>query len=88
MIYVFFTAAFDRINELTWWAFGVVIIELLALVFNNWSCPLTDLAEHLGAEVGSVANIFFPKRLSDNLFAIFGIFFVLTCLLIMWRTII
>ncbi|WP_441001262.1 hypothetical protein [Fodinibius sp. SL11] len=84
-IYVFVTAAIGTINPLTWWAFGVAIIELLALLVNSWRCPLTDLAERHGAEVGSVADLFLPRWLSDQLFPIFGIFFVVTCLLLVWR---
>ncbi len=84
-IYVFVTAAIDQIHTLTWWAFGIAVVELLALLLNNWRCPLTDLAEQHGAEVGSVADLFLPKRLSDHLFTIFGVFFVTTCLLLIWR---
>ncbi len=84
-IYVFISAALDQINMLTWWAFGVVIVELLALVLNDWRCPLTDLAEQQGADVGSVADLFLPEWLSDRLFLIFGIIFSATCLLLAWR---
>jgi len=84
-IYVFVTAVLDQVNTLTWWAFGVVIVELFALLLNNWRCPLTDLAEQQGAEVGSVADLFLPGWLSDRLFAIFGILFSVTCLLLAWR---
>ncbi len=84
-IYVFIAVVLDRMSVLTWWAFGVVIIELIALLLNNWRCPLTDIAEQHGAEVGSVADLFLPQWLSDRLFAIFGVLFVSTCLLLVWR---
>lgn len=84
-VYVFMTAALNQINNLTWWALGIVFIELAALVVNNWRCPLTDLAEQQGAEVGSVADLFLPKWLSDYLFTIFGWFFLITWLLLLWR---
>ncbi len=84
-IYVFVTAALDQVNTFTWWAFGVVIVELSALLLNNWRCPLTDLAEQHGAEVGSVADLFLPGWLSDRLFTVFGILFIATCLLLVWR---
>lgn len=84
-IYVFFAAALDHITGWTWIAFGVVLIELLALAFNEWRCPLTDMAERRGAEVGSVADLFLPTWLSDRLFPIFGIMFIITCLLLVWR---
>lgn len=84
-IYVFFAAALDHITTFTWVAFGVAVIELLAIALNEWRCPLTDLAENQGAEVGSVADLFLPKWLSDHLFTIFGIVFAVTCSLLIWR---
>jgi hypothetical protein len=84
-IFVLVSAALDRITSLTWWAFGVAIVELLILLLNGWRCPLTDLAERQGAEVGSVADLFLPNWLSDYLFTIFGIVFVVTCGLLVWR---
>lgn len=87
-IYVLVTAALDQVNQLTWWAFGIVIVEMLILLLNNWRCPLTDLAEHRGADVGSVADLFLPKQLSDHLFTIFGIAFLMTCLLLIWRIVV
>lgn len=84
-IYVFVTAALDQINSITWWALGIAVIELLVLLLNGWRCPLTDLAERYGAEVGSVANLFLPRWLSDYLFTIFGIVFVVSCGLLIWR---
>jgi hypothetical protein len=84
-IYVFITAVLDHINWLAGVTFSVAVIELLVLVFNEWRCPLTDLAERKGAEVGSVADLFLPKWLFDRLFPIFGITFFVTCLLLVWR---
>lgn len=86
-IYALIAALVDHINRLTWFAFGVAVIELLALGFNEWRCPLTDLAERKGAEVGSVANLFLPNWLSYHLFTIFGILFSITCLLLVWRVV-
>lgn len=86
-IYVLITAVLDQITALTWWAFGIVIIEMLVLISNDWQCPLTELAEERGAEVGSVADLFLPKWLSDHLFTIFGIVFTVTCLLLVWQLI-
>lgn len=86
-VYVFIAAALDHITPLTWMAFGVAVAELLAIAFNEWRCPLTDLAERKGAKVGSVADIFLPQWLSDRLFEIFGIIFFATCLLLLWRVI-
>ncbi|MGD8426302.1 MAG: hypothetical protein PVH63_01665 [Balneolaceae bacterium] len=85
--YVFLSALLDAVTLLSWIAFGVAVAEILVLIFNNWRCPLTDLAESRGAEVGSVADLFLPKWLSDHLFGIFGVVFLLTCVLLIWRVI-
>lgn len=84
-IYVFVAAVLDHITLLTWIAFGIAVIELLVLLFNDWRCPLTDLAEQQGAEVGSVADLFLPQWCSDHLFIIFGIAFTADILLLCWR---
>ena len=84
-IYVFVAALLDHINALTWVAFGVAVTELLILIFNDWRCPLTDMAERRGAEVGSVADLFLPAWLSDHLFTVFSIVFSLTCFMLAWR---
>lgn len=86
-IYVLVTAALDQITALTWWAFGIVLVELLVLILNNWRCPLTKLAEQKGAEVGSVADLFLPTWLSDHLFAIFGMVLTVASLLLVWQLI-
>lgn len=41
-------------------ALGIVLTESAVFVSNNQVCPLTPLAEELGAERGSVADIFLP----------------------------
>lgn len=84
-VYLFYTAAVDQITGLTWWAFGIVIFELVVLIANDWKCPLTDLAEQRGADVGSVADLFLPKQLSDHLFTVFTVVFLVACLLLVWR---
>ena len=83
--YVFFTALLNNINSLTWWALGVATVEMLVLMVNDWRCPLTDMAEQKGAEVGSVADLFLPQWLSDRLFSIFTLIFAATAVLLLWR---
>ena len=39
---------------------------------NGFRCPLTGLAEDLGAESGQVTDIFLPKWLADNIANIYG----------------
>lgn len=42
------------------YALGIAVAEAGIYVSNNQVCPLTPLAEDLGAESGTVADIFLP----------------------------
>ena len=48
---------------------GVVVVAGEALVYalNGFRCPLTDLAERLGSEHGSVADIYLPRWIEEHL---------------------
>ena len=46
---------------------SVVAVESLVFLGNGAHCPLTGVAERLGAERGSVTDIFLPAWLARNL---------------------
>jgi hypothetical protein len=46
---------------------GIVLTESALYISNNQVCPLTPLAEELGAERGSVADIFLPDWFSRRI---------------------
>ena len=46
---------------------GVVVGESIIFLGNRCRCPLTGLAEHLGAARGSVTDIYLPGFLAANL---------------------
>ena len=48
-------------------ALGVALAETAVFVSNNQVCPLTPLAEDLGADDGSVADIFLPEWASRRI---------------------
>lgn len=56
---------------------AVVAGEAAIYAVNGMRCPLTDLAEDLGAEDGSVADIYLPGPLRRNLPVITGPMFAL-----------
>jgi hypothetical protein len=51
-------------------AAGIVASETLVFAANGFRCPLSDLAESLGADRGSVTDLYLPKWFADNLPAI------------------
>jgi hypothetical protein len=46
---------------------GIALAETTIYASNNQVCPLTPLAEALGAERGSVADIFLPEWFSRRI---------------------
>lgn len=52
------------------YALGLACVETGIYVSNNQVCPLTPLAEDLGAERGAVADLFMPAWVARNIPAI------------------
>lgn len=48
-------------------AAGLVIVEIGVFLSNRGRCPLTGVAEELGAEDGRVSDIFLPEVLARTL---------------------
>lgn len=65
-----------------------VLLEGGALLVNDGQCPLTTLAEDLGAEKGSVTDIFLPNWLASRIFSIFTPIFVFGLGLLMVRQVV
>jgi hypothetical protein len=82
---VFFSLLLDRISYLTWIGIGFIVLEGLVLLFNGWRCPLTVYAENLGAEDGSVTDIFLPEWVAERMFKIFGTIIVICFVLLVFR---
>jgi hypothetical protein len=51
---------------------GVVLAESVLFASNNQVCPLTPLAEELGADRGSVVDIFLPDWAARRIPAVAG----------------
>jgi hypothetical protein len=56
-----------RSRRRTAYALGIVLVESAIYVSNNQVCPLTPLAEQLGAERGSVVDIFLPDPVARRI---------------------
>ena len=70
MVYVLYAGFAGRSERRAAIAAGVVAGETLVFAANGFRCPLTDLAERLGAENGSVTDIYLPGWFARNLPAI------------------
>jgi hypothetical protein len=70
MLYILAAGFTRRTDRRVAIAAGVVASETLVFAANGFRCPLTGLAESLGADSGSVTDIYLPAWLADNLPAI------------------
>lgn len=70
MVYVLWAGFRRQSDRRTAVAAGVVATESLVFAANGFRCPLTQVAERVGAEDGSVTDIYLPRWFAHNLPAI------------------
>lgn len=70
MVYVLWAGFRRQSDRRAAAAAGVVATETLVFAANGFTCPLTQVAERLGAERGSVTDIYLPRWFAHNLPAI------------------
>jgi hypothetical protein len=70
MVYLLYAGFAQRTDRRAAVAAVVVGSESLIFAANGFRCPLTDVAESLGAEDGSVTDIYLPRWFAHDLPAI------------------
>lgn len=68
--YLIFSGLTKRRNRLVTASAVLVVAETAIFTINGFTCPLTQLAESVGADSGSVTDIYLPSWLAQNLPAI------------------
>lgn len=85
VLYALYSGAVGGITAWTWIALAAIVGEGFALGVSGGRCPLTRLAERLGATKGSVADLFLPKWFADRIFPTCGSTFLVAGLLLAVR---
>jgi hypothetical protein len=65
--YLVYSGITRRSDRLVMGSAAVVVGETVIYLANGMRCPLTELAESLGAESGSVTDIYLPRWLARSL---------------------
>jgi hypothetical protein len=81
ILYLLYAGIRGRSDRRAAQAAGIATAESLIYAANGFRCPLTGLAERLGAERGSVTDIFLPGWLARNVANIYTPLFALGLLL-------
>ena len=82
VLYVVISGAVNRVTVWTWVAAGAILLEGVVLLASGGRCPLTHVAERLGATDGRVSDIFLPRWCADRIFPICTALFLLGCALV------
>ncbi len=85
LFYILYCSITKTYNWLLLVAIGAISLEGIALILNNWRCPMTTLAERLGAEKGSVVDIFLPQWISRHVFRASTVLFAAELALLAFR---
>jgi hypothetical protein len=63
----FYNGVTGRVSRKTKLAVAAVLVESVIYAANGYRCPLTNVAEGLGAENGTVGDIFLPAWFARRL---------------------
>lgn len=77
VFHILYAGLTGSVSTLTMISIAVILFEGLVLLVNRGRCPLTDLAESLGSEHGSVSDIFLPAWFTPHIPAVFSTLFVI-----------
>jgi hypothetical protein len=80
VVWAFFVLCIAAIPVLTWrgelrgatWFVGIVLVEVLVLLINRWSCPLTPIAARYTEDRRANFDIFLPEWLARTNKEVFG----------------
>ena len=67
IIHIFVTGLLNRPSRWTRPALIAAFLEVAVFLVNAGRCPLTKLAEDLGASSGRVSDIFLPRWFADRI---------------------
>ena len=85
VFYTLYCGITGDISRWTWIAIMANLGEGVVLAIAGWKCPLTKMAEGLGAPSGTVSDIFLPKWFANRIFPVCGLTFALACVLVVLR---
>ncbi|HLF77010.1 MAG TPA: hypothetical protein VJB57_05910 [Dehalococcoidia bacterium] len=71
IMYLVYSGIRGRTDRRSAYAAGVALAESAVSAGNGFRCPLTGLAEDLGAQHGAVTDIFLPGWLASNIARIY-----------------
>jgi hypothetical protein len=85
VLFVLYSGVANKATKWSYIAIVLLIAEGIALILNDGRCPLATLAEQLGAESGTVSDIFLPAWFAPHVVPVCTIPFLIGVGLIVGR---
>lgn len=85
IFYILFSGITGIITALTYYCIGLLVVELVVLLLNNWACPLTTVAKKVKSDWKDGDDIFLPKWIAIHNKEIFGSLLVIGVVLVLLR---
>ncbi len=85
ILYIVYCGLTDNINNTLYGAIGLLAFEMLTLLINRWSCPLTVVAQKYQSGWQPGDDIYLPKWLAIHNKTIFGSLLMFGLGLVVWR---
>ena len=83
LAYLYYAVLTDQVGYLFWIGVGMIALECVVLIFNDWSCPLSPIARQYTDNPKDNFDIFLPNWLAkyniqiySTLAAILAVLFV------------
>lgn len=85
VLYTLYSGLTNRMSCKTGMAVAAVVGEGIVFASNGWRCPLTKVAEGLGAANGTVADIFLPQWFARRIPAVSSTLMGVGLLAMLWH---
>ncbi len=82
---ILFTGLSGQVSTLTYASLGLVGLEVITLLINRMTCPLTPLARRYSDSSKANFDIYLPEWLARWNKEIFGVLLVVGVILVAWR---
>lgn len=85
VLYTFYCGLTNQVSRKTGMAVVAVLGEVIVFVGNGGRCPLTKVAEGLGAANGTVRNLFLPQWFARRIPRVSSTFMGIGLLAVLWH---
>ncbi len=75
-LHIFYAGITGIFNNLLLVSIALMVTEIVVLIFNAWSCPLTHIAKHYTAKRQPNFDIYLPRIIAKYNKEIFGTLFL------------